>query len=410
MQATASVPGRAGEHGFSAAGRPGHSPLSGDALLRVSIPSPPTNSDHRFWWDHFAPFMLSWLNASGCYSDSDIAGHLTILRDVVIPSFGPPSVVQHALKPAGSPFEMSWKFTPKGSSIRYIFQPMGARAGTEEDPFGSSNLDDEVLPLVEKHSPDVDLRWFRQFRDAWMMHRHHADAAAAKEAMKQHADVKIPCQVFLGYDLEGSRALFKAYFLPVFKHFATGRSTDDLAVETIRGLEPYGQELEGQILQLEEFLKECKYPHFVDMVGIDCCDPATARIKVYVRIDNVSRACVKYFVTRGGRLDDEQTRQMLGDIDRWWHHVIDEEDGLKEEQDKKPKTPATFHKGIVVAITLSKALKDGVVRVRPYCPWSNYQSSDWGAVANFAAILKELGMGDAAETYVKGCQAAANSV
>ncbi|OLN81920.1 Tryptophan dimethylallyltransferase [Colletotrichum chlorophyti] len=396
-------------HDHLANGRLRASSQSGDAP-QVSVPSPPADPDHRFWWDHFAPFLLSWLCASGCYSEKDIATQLTILRDVVIPSFGPPFVVQHALKPTGSPFEMSWNFVPQGNIIRYTFQPMGSRAGTEEDPFGSSNLDDEVIPLLEKHSADVDLRWFRQFRDAWMMHRHHADAAAAKAALKQHADVKLPCQLFLGYDLVGSKAQLKAYFLPVFKHFATGRSTDDLAAEMIRALQPFGRELEDQVRQLEEFLKECRYPHFVDMVGIDCCNPATARIKVYLRVDNVSRACVKYFVTRGGRLEDEQTRQMLGDIDRWWHLVIDEEDGLGEEQDKEPKNPATFHKGLVLAITLSRALEDGVVRVRPYCAWSNYQSSDWGAVENFAMILRGLGMGKEAETYIRGHKEAAISV
>ncbi|KZL66580.1 aromatic prenyltransferase (TdiB protein) [Colletotrichum tofieldiae] len=408
MQATAFVPELSAEHGYPSIGRPGLSPRSGDAL-HVSVPSLPADPDHRFWWDQFAPFLLSWLLASGCYSDNDIAAQLTILRDVVIPSFGPPSVVQHALKPTGSPFELSWNFTPRGNTIRYTFQPMGSRAGTEEDPFGSSNLD-EVVPLLEKHSANVDLRWFRQFCDAWMMHRHHADAAAAKAAMKQHADVKIPCQLFLGYDLMGSKAQLKAYFLPIFKHFATGRSTDDLAAEMIRALEPFGRELENQVRTMEEFLKECIYPHFVDMVGIDCCDPAKARIKVYVRVDHVSRACVKYFVTLGGRLEDERTRQMLSDIDRWWHHVIDEDDSFGERQGKKPKNPATFHKGIVMAITLSRALEDGVVRARPYCSWSNYQSSDWGAVGNFEKILRELGMGEEAETYVRGHKAAANSV
>ncbi|WQF89226.1 Putative aromatic prenyltransferase [Colletotrichum destructivum] len=417
MQATASIPpGLPAEHGHAAVGRPG---LSAQAQAQTQIstaldvgmnPSPPANPDHRFWWDHFAPFLFSWLCASGCYSESDIAAQLTILRDVVIPSFGPPSVVQHALKPTGSPFELSWNFTPHGNTIRYTFQPMGSRAGTDEDPFGSSNLDDEVLPLLERHSANLDLRWFCQFRDAWMMHRHHADAAAAKEAMKQHANVKIPSQLFLGYDLVGPKAQLKAYFLPIFKHFATGRSTDALVAEMIRSLEPFGPELEDQVRQMEEFLAGCRYPHFIDMVGIDCCDPAKARIKVYVRVNNVSRACLKYFLTMGGKLDDERTRRMLDDMDRCWHHVIDEEAGLADEQDKKPKDPATFHKGIVMAITLSPALNDGVVRARPYCSWSNYQSSDWGAVGNFAMILKELGMEKDAERFVRGHTATASSV
>jgi DMATS type aromatic prenyltransferase len=376
-----------------------------------NMPDPPTNPNHRFWWEHFAPFLSTFLLASGQYSPADIAAQLTILRDVVIPSFGPPSVVQHALKPTGSPFELSWNFTPQGNTVRYTFQPMGPRSGTEEDPWGGSNLDDEVVHLLERFSADVDLRWFRQFEDAWMMHRMpHGEAATAKEAMREHADVKIPCQLFLGYDLVGSQAQLKAYFLPIFRHFATGRSTDDLACEMIRCLEPYGKELESQVRQLEEFLKGCKYEHLVDMVGIDCCDPATARIKVYVRVDNVSKACVKYFVTRGGRLADEHTLHMLEDIDAWWHHVIDEEEGLAEEQDKKPKNPETFHKGIVVAITLSKALKDGVVRVRPYCPWSNYHATDWGAVGNFSKVLRKLGMEEEAHVYLKGHKAAATAV
>jgi DMATS type aromatic prenyltransferase len=391
------------------------SSLAAEDPAAMAVPAPPSDPDARFWWDHFAPFLASFLTASGCYTERDVTAQLTRLRDAVIPCFGPASVVQHALKPTGSPFELSWNFTPNSNTVRYTFQPMGDKAGSAEDPFGCSNLD-RVLPLVERASAGVDLGWLRQFKDSWMMHT-RKDADTVKAALKMAADAKakIPCQLFLGYDLVGSQAQLKAYFMPVYLHVVTGRPTLEIATEMIRSLVPFGSDmLDAQARQLEEVLGPgCPYEYFVDMVAIDCCDPARARIKVYARVDNVSRACVKYFITRGGRLTDGVTQDMLRHVDSIWHRVIDEggsRDGLDERQNKAPKDSDTFHKGVVMAFTLSPALKDGEVRVRPYCPWSNYQKSDARAVESFAAILAELNMPGADATYLRGIRRAASSV
>lgn len=375
-------------------------PISAAQYATSRIPPPPTDPGGRFWWDHFAPFVWAHLVASGRYSEDDIFSQLEILRDGVITCLCLPTMAQHAMKPASSPFELSWNFTPQGNTVRYLFQPLD----------NGKLL--QYLKVWEKHNARVDTRWFRQFEAEWVLRPGHKDyrVDGSLHGPDSHPDEMYSVQVLMSNDLVGAEAQLKAYFLPNVLAHATGRSTEKMTLDMLRSLDPFGPELEPQVQQLEDFLQACPYRYHVEMVGIDCSDPARARIKVYVRITDASRAALKYFVTRGNRLDDELTRAAVRDLDACWHHFIDVPEGMPDDHDPPPKRPNSILRGIVCAATLSVATADGEVRIRPYCPVSGYQANDRTAVRNFEGVLHKLGLGAAVETFARGVDAAARIV
>ncbi|GKT46594.1 LOW QUALITY PROTEIN: indole diterpene prenyltransferase ltmF [Colletotrichum spaethianum] len=298
----------------------------------ITIPiDPPLNQNHRWWWDKCAPLLNSLLNSAGSYSPEDKADHLRVFRDVVVPSFGPPTPeakVRPLLTYDGSTFEPSWNFT-KGDDgvIRYTFEPLGDTAGSDEDPF-AGEIGRSMIPILSQVSSDVDLRWYEQIVSAWFVTPE--EAAAARQNLPPHVK-RIP-QLFLAYDMKRSKRLLKAYLFPVLKHFATGTTTSDLVFDMIPKLQPFGDKLAVPAKKLQKYLASCKEPCLVEMMAIDCIDPSKARVKVYARTISNSKSVLADVFTLGGTQTDEATLKGVETAEKVWHLLLDEPQGMAPDQ------------------------------------------------------------------------------
>ncbi|ORY60826.1 aromatic prenyltransferase [Pseudomassariella vexata] len=369
--------------------------------LEVEAPTHPT---HLWWWKQSAALLETLLTNAGTYTAEEKADHMRVFRDVVIPSWGPPqpsSKVTPLLTIDGSPFEPSWNFTPGKSIVRYTFEPLGDTAGTEEDPFGGLILP-SMIPSLENVSTDVDLAWFKQIMDAWMVRGEEAKLARANMPLQ----IDRVAQSFLAFDMKGSKRNLKAYFFPVLKHFATGQSTEKLTFDLIRSLQPCGDLFAPVVAKLENYLVNiCPFSCPVEMIAIDCIDPTKARIKVYARSKSVSKATLRNGVTLGGAQMNEMTMDSLKNLEKIWHLVFDERGGMMEEQDKMPQNQKTIHHGICFVFEMRAGVEH--IDVKAHVPWVNYSESDMHAAANFTSMLKLLGWDEAAANYVKGVSAVA---
>ncbi|KAK1979893.1 aromatic prenyltransferase [Colletotrichum cereale] len=365
---------------------------------------PPLNPKHRWWWDRCAPLLNSLLNSAESYTPEEKADHLRVFRDVVVPSFGvptPKAKVRPLLTYDGSTFEPSWNFT-KGDDgvIRYTFEPLGDTAGSEEDPF-AGQIGHSLIPILSQVSSDVDLKWYNQVVDEWFVNPE--EAVAARQNMPPHIK-RIP-QLFLAYDMKRSKRYLKAYLFPVLKHFATGATTSDLVFGLIPKLQPFGDKLAMPARKLQKYLAACKEPCLVEMMAIDCIDPSKARVKVYARTLSNSKSVLADVLTLGGTQTDEATLKSVETIEKVWHLLLDEPQGMAPDQRKDSRDMKNLHKGICFAFEL----KQGVERIdiKAHLPWGQTARSDAQTIENFTQALKNLDLDESAEKFYKGASATA---
>lgn len=363
----------------------------------------PVEHDHRYWWARCAPLFSILLNTSGSYTTEQKSKHMRILRDVVIPTLGPPpskAKVAPFLTSDGSPFEPSWNFQQGLNMVRYSFEPLWDNAGTPENPF-PGDLMPTLTPLLRYVADDVDLRWFDQIWDSWYVRGQ--EARAAKARLPPHKS-RAPL-VFFGFDLKGAECHLKAYVFPILKHLATGISTEKLVFDQIRSLQPYGDAFHAPVTKLEKFISTYPEGCSVEMVGIDCVNPSKARFKIYARTKANSKAVVGDVMTLGGAQTDEVSLKGVEQALKIWHLLLDEKDGLGDAQSKAPRDPRHQHVGICFVFELRPG--EDRIDVKAHMPWWQTNKSDLQAAANFTQALSILGWDEHASRFARGAVQAA---
>ncbi|KAL8380757.1 hypothetical protein RB595_005170 [Gaeumannomyces hyphopodioides] len=380
------------------------SPISGAELIGgVEAPSDP---ECNWWWQRCGPLLATLLRESGGYTADQMSDHLRVFRDLVVPTFGPRTSkarVRPLLTLDGGPFEPSWNFQAGRSAIRYAWEPLWDDAGTDENPFTGAQMP-AFLPLLRQAAgPGADTRWFEQAWDAWYVSG--AEARVARRALPPHL-ARVP-QVYLGFDMHGGRRALKSYHFPAVKHLATGRPTEDLAYDLIRRLEPGGEALWPAARRVRDYLagRAAEGPGReipVEMMAIDNVDPAdgSARVKIYARTPSNSRATLRDGLTLGGAQTDGATMTAVAHAERFWHLMLDERDGVRDNQTKEPRNPRHHHVGIVFAFEIRQG--DEHVDVKAHVPWAQHNATDMRAMQNFAGILRSLGWPEHAERYEAG--------
>ncbi|EQL03351.1 aromatic prenyltransferase [Ophiocordyceps sinensis CO18] len=365
----------------------------------------PLSPRHRWWWDRIAPLLESILRSAKDFSAEDMADHMRIFRDVAIPTFGPPTpeaAVRPLLTSDGSPFESSWNFqTGSDGVVRYTFEPLGDMAGTPEDPFAG-----QIIPtlssILAKAAPDTDMRWFDQIAKAWVVTPE--EAALARKKMPAHVE-RIP-QIFVAFDMKGPERLLKAYFFPMLKHFAHDIPTETLELDMIRSLKPSGDRFVAGAEKVMAYLAARAEPCPVEMMAIDCVDPAKARIKIYARSQGNSIDELRDGMTLGGTQTDEATLRGVEAAAKIWHLLLDERDGMADGQSKAPHNPRTLHKGICFVFELRAGHER--IEVKAHIPICQTSASDNNTVKNVADSLRMLGWDKAADKFEKGAKQSAH--
>lgn len=358
----------------------------------------PNDPDHCWWWQRTAPLLATLLRSAGSYTTEQQLDHLRVYRDVVVPTYGPPTPltnVQPLLTMDGSPFEPSWNFQNDGTLVRYSFEPLIPNSDSA-NPFPGDILP-TLLPLFRYVTSGADTRWLEQVWQQWFV-SDRVEIEKAKSQLPSHK-ARVP-QIFLAFDMKGSQRLMKVYLFPVLKHLATGMSTNQLTWDAIRSLKPGGERFGMAVDKLSQFLSTYKERIPVEMIAIDCIDPQKARIKVYGRTKTNSKATIRDVCTLGGTQTDDLTMRGIEHLHGIWHLIMDEPSGLAEDQSKPPRCPNDHHLGICFVFEMRP--DQDRIEVKCHLPWAQTNSKDIRTIANFTEALERLGYHDHAARYAKG--------
>ncbi|OBR08726.1 Aromatic prenyltransferase [Colletotrichum higginsianum IMI 349063] len=351
--------------------------------------------DQDFWTVRCAEILDGLMQAAGSYTPAQRAAHIRLLTEIIVPAMGPhPSAAptKPLLTADGSPFEPSWNITDSGSSsIRFSFEPMGRHGGSESDPF-AQKIVPAILPALRMVAHGADTRWFEQFMSALFLTESETKAALAKLPKGTRAPTS-----FLAFDLDGDKAVFKAYFFPILKHIATGESPENITFNAIRSLSPGGADLARSANATEAYFRNAPFSIPVEMIALDCIDPAAgARAKLYARTRSNAFNVVRDVMTLGGQIHDETTLEGLDILRSIWHLLHNEPEPYGDDFDKQPKLLQTLHKGICYGFELKPGAE--WPEVKAYVPLWQYAGSDAVISSNLAKAFRSRGW-PVAETY-----------
>jgi DMATS type aromatic prenyltransferase len=353
-----------------------------DDALYISEP------DQAFWAERTSEGLSALMRNAGSYTDDQAASHIRLLNDLVVPSFGPQPGPNAPTLPLltsnNSPFEPSWNITDRGSSaIRFSFEPMGRSGGSPSDPF-AQEIVSAILPAVASRAHGIDLGWFEHLQKSLFLTK--AEEATARARLP--AGVRGPTS-FLAFDLDGDRAVFKAYFFPILKHVATGASCEDVAFSAIRSL-PQAAPMLPAADRLEAYLaKGASIPVPLEMIAIDCVDPAaSARVKIYGRTESNAFDVVREVATLAGQVVDAVTLEGLDILQGVWG-LLHNRPGVAPSENTPPRIWDTRHKGICYGFELKPGCEWPETKV--YVPVWQYADSDAVIAKNLAAVFRSRG-------------------
>ncbi|KAK1995056.1 aromatic prenyltransferase [Colletotrichum falcatum] len=344
--------------------------------------------DQEFWAVRCAESLDRLMQAAGSYTPAQRAAHIQFLFDIIVPAMGPhPSAAptKSLLTAGGSPFVPSWAMTDSGdSSVRFSFEPMGRHGGSASDPF-AQKIVPAILPALRMVCHRADTRWFEQFMSTLFLTE--SDMKAALARLPEGA--RVPTS-FLAFDLDGDETIFRAYFFPTLKHVATEYSTEYIAFNAIRSLSPGGVDLTPSANATEEYLRNASFPIPVEMIALDCIDPAAgACATLYARTRSNAFSVVRDVVTLGGQVVDETTLEGLDGLRSIWHLLHNEPEPYDDDFDKKPKVDRTRHKGVGYSFELEPGANWPSVKV--YVPLWQYADSDAVIASNLADAFRSRG-------------------
>ena len=213
-------------------------PSNGVAEPQPRVKNPAT----EYWSRHLRSVMVPLLKAAGTYTLSDQASHLQFLDDYIAPNLGPLPTEPHAqyTTPSslvGSPFDPSLNLTSSGQAkVRFDYDVIGPAERTGVDPF-AEDLSREMLHRLAL-VVGADTRWMDGLMSALYLSPSETDAALAK----MPPGIAVPPSS-VGFDFDGPKRTLKFYIPGVRKAIATGRSSSDIILDALRGLEPLGSEL-----------------------------------------------------------------------------------------------------------------------------------------------------------------------
>ncbi|KUL83705.1 hypothetical protein ZTR_07517 [Talaromyces verruculosus] len=366
-------------------------------------------SYQKFWLKICQPAIAGLMNHAGTYSADEKENNLRFVEEYVTAWLGPQpaSGLNKDSSPldVASPLEASINFSANGKTIvRFQFEPLGATVGmhTSADPFGQTKVR-TMLSQIENQLASVDMRWATQFIEAFFPR----DPAEVARVRDKETSLPFPLDHALtfnvAFDLDGARKRMKTYFFPMAKSFATGRTGESLVFNNIKKLDPCGADLTPPVNFLEDFFNTYPDPLTIDMVGLDCADPSTARIKVYAHLQaRNSWNTVKSVYTFGDKAIDDTRKQGLKVLRSIWHSLLDEKEALGSDGGEDYNKPLRYPDSFLGSLMFSFEIVPGstIPEVKTYVPLWQYGTSDRKIAENLASIFQSLGWHEAANGYL----------
>lgn len=325
---------------------------------------------------------------------------LHFLRDVVVKHMGPRPL------PSGlpgwksfctddfTPFEPSVNFDQTKTTVRYSFEPISKDAGSPADPFNQNQVS-LAMDAIGKCQPGLGMEIFNHFKNACFLNEQEESTARDLVPDGEHMT-----QSFLGLDLEGSAVSVKAYFFPILKALATGRTNQSVLFEAVEALPLFRAALKPLIEYLED-LPVTERPR-IEMLAVDCVDPRQSRIKIYARTAKTSLRAVEDVYLLGGRIATAENRAALDAVRELWPLVFDTDLGHNDDTDLASSSHRTS------GMILNFELRPGQTSPTPklYLPVRHYAKSDMKIASGLAIYFRRRGWHNNARSYVESLRSA----
>lgn len=273
--------------------------------------------DEKEWWHSMAGTLARAMQSFG-YDDEALYNQLNLFYECILPYLG--VFPRHenndtrwlsTLCPHGTAIEPSLNISQ--NIVRYSVEPVGPRAGTDDDPH-NTNVLWECLERIQRFDNRVDLTWFRHFASRLMLNKEEGDrfASMPKAALR-------PGQGQYGFamDLKGARSMFKGYIFPGVKSKMSGISPSQLVFSAIREVDPEDL-IEEPLARLEDYITNAPPTLRVIFMGFDMLEPRDSRIKIYTVDQDVSWNRVQDLWTMGGRLKGQSIQEGLKVLRELW--------------------------------------------------------------------------------------------
>lgn len=343
----------------------------------------------RYWWERMGRPLAVMLHSSG-YTANQQYEALLFYQLVIVPYLGP-RPASHVppwksfMTDDHTPIEYSWKWPALPGDglpeIRYAIEAMGPGTGTSADRLNQAPalaLLDRVTHVV----PGVDLALFHHFRNALFSTEERSVGTDAKGTDAS--------TLLVAFDIGRKKVNVKAYFIPVGQPTPSSAANQILAaaksapcanLSAIKAMETFLDSESSSTLQ----------PF---MIAIDCVEPSTSRIKVYVRSPQTSFDFTRHVLTLGGlHAIPEDT---MVDIHDLWTLTL----GIDASypQDKDLSNPSS-HATAGMCFNLDVGPKGALPRVKAYIPVRHYSSNDNQVTGGLRTLLERKRCAGYASAY-----------
>ena len=137
---------------------------------------------------------------------------------------------------------------------------------------------------------------------------------------------------------------------------------------------------------------------------MDCVDPTKekARIKVYSRNKSIAFSAVREAMTLGGRVTDPVTLKGLDELRSVWHLMLDEPDGIQDDDwDKPSKDPTSGYSGLAFSVEIAPGETRPETKI--YVPTWLYARNDAAVFNNLEKLFKQRGWLKGDESKYRRC-------
>ncbi|KAG2421939.1 hypothetical protein HFD88_005915 [Aspergillus terreus] len=354
-------------------------------------PSEAKASDTEFWSEHIRSVIGPLMKATGSYSATAQEANLRFLDNYIAPALGPHPTVAHPTYVApctivGTLFNPSISLSAKGKpTVRFDYDlPLPLDRASSEDPWGEGKARALFRGLAA--ALGADTQWLEYFMARLFLSPAETEALRSKIP----ADLVIP-SAMVGVAFDDAQPRLKAWVPTMRRAILEGRSSNEIAVEVLRGLSPLGSEITPAIDMVEAWVAASPHDPRLMLVGMDCGEPRDSRLKIYLVTTKNSWATVQDVMTLGGRLDDEPTRKQLALLREIWPYLINEPDNTRiadENWCKPERMPRVGFFGLMYSLEIKPGRPTPEVKL--YVPLFQYAESWAIAENNMETVLKLL--------------------
>jgi DMATS type aromatic prenyltransferase len=354
--------------------------------------------DQQFWWDTCSPSVKSLLKHSGTYTTQEQEEHMRFFADSVVPNLGPrPSPDFRStslLNRDGTPFRPSWNFSGSGTAtLRIGYDPVGPKDGTVDDPFGQNYLRESLSGFAEAANPTADMTWYKQLMDSMYL----TTAEEATLHARWPRDMPRPPHHFFAYGCKGPQREFKPYFHPFLKVESTRKTSPQVIYEAIHSVTTLGDDLAPGINVVEQYTNSRHGVMTPHMIGVDCVEPAKARLKIYVMAPSNAFNMMHDAMTLGGKMADPETLRGVSILRDIYLLLLNETGPLDPATSREPRNPYTAHKNSIISFEM----KPGRVipEVKIYLPLWQFAETEGEITENMSEVFRRFGWFETAKTY-----------